>query len=232
MFQEVPHILVVDDDDRLRDLLQKYLNENGFRVTAAENAQVARAKMASISFDLLVLDLMMPGEHGLDFASSIREGALVGKDVPILMLTAMGETDDRITGLETGADDYMAKPFEPRELLLRIKSVLKRVPAESESVPKEAVMGDLRFDMARAELKQGEASIALTSGEENLLRILAEMPGRTLSREELSARLAMDGGERASDVQVNRLRRKIERDPKSPRYLQTVRGQGYILRPD
>ena len=145
----------------------------------------------------------MPGEHGLDFASSIREGALVSKDVPILMLTAMGETDDRITGLEAGADDYMAKPFEPRELLLRIKSVLKRVPTETESVPEEAVMGDLRFDLARAELKQGKASIALTSGEENLLRILAETPGRTLSRKELSARLAMDGGERAIDVQVN-----------------------------
>ena len=232
MFQDVSHILVVDDDDRLRDLLQKYLSENGFRVTAAENAQVARAKMASISFDLLVLDLMMPGEHGLDFASSIRKGALITKDVPILMLTAMGETDDRITGLETGADDYMAKPFEPRELLLRIFSVLKRVPADIEPVPKEAVLGDLRFDLTRMELKQGEVSIALTSGEENLLRILAETPGRIFSRGELSARLALDGGERAIDVQVNRLRRKMEQDPKSPRYLQTVRGHGYILRPD
>jgi len=232
MFQEAAHILVVDDDDRLRDLLQKYLSENGFRVTAAENAQVARTKMASISFDLLVLDLMMPGEHGLNFASSIRKGALVTKEVPILMLTAMGETDDRITGLETGADDYMAKPFEPRELLLRINSVLKRVPTEVGSVPEEAVMGDLRFDLARAELKQGEVSIALTSGEENLLRILAETPGRVFSRGELSVRLALGGGERAIDVQVNRLRRKMEEDPKSPRYLQTVRGQGYILRPD
>ncbi len=232
MLQDVAHVLVVDDDDRLRDLLKKYLSENGFRVTAAENAQVARAKMAHISFDLLVLDLMMPGEHGLDFASSIREGALVSKDVPILMLTAMGETDDRITGLETGADDYMAKPFEPRELLLRIKSILKRVPAEKETVPQEAVMGDMRFDLVRAELKQGEVTIALTSGEENLLRILAETPGRIFSRGELSARLALDGGERAIDVQVNRLRRKMEQDLKSPRYLQTVRGQGYILRPD
>ena len=232
MLQEAAHILVVDDDDRLRDLLQKYLSENGFRVTAAENAKVARAKMANISFDLLVLDLMMPGERGLDFASSIRKGTVVTKDVPILMLTAMGETNDRITGLETGADDYMAKPFEPRELLLRINSVLKRVPAETGSVPEEAVMGDLRFDLARAELKQGEVSIALTSGEGNLLRVLAETPGRICSRRELSARLALDGGERALDVQVNRLRRKMEQDPKSPRYLQTVRGQGYILRPD
>ena len=225
-------ILIVDDDDRLRDLLQKYLSENGFRVTAAENAEVARTRMASISFDLLVLDLMMPGEHGLDLASSIRKGALVTREVPILMLTAMGETDDRITGLETGADDYMAKPFEPRELLLRINSVLKRVPAETEWVPKEAVMGDLRFDLARVELKKGEVPITLTSGEASLLRILAEMPSRIFSRAELSAQLALDGGERAIDVQVNRLRRKMEQDPKLPRYLQTVRGQGYILRPD
>ncbi len=232
MSEGAAHILVVDDDHRLRDLLGKYLSENGFRVTVAENATRARAKMAGILFDLVVLDLMMPGEHGLDLASSIREGGLVNNDVPILMLTAMGETDDRITGLEIGADDYMSKPFEPRELLLRINSVLRRVPSEMGECPEEVLMGDLRFNFARSELKRGDASIALTSGEENLLRILAETPGRVFSRGALSARLAMDGGERAIDVQVNRLRRKVERDPKSPRYLQTVRGQGYTLRPD
>ena len=229
---EAAHILVVDDDDRLRDLLQKYLSENGFRVTAAENAKMARAKMASIAFDLLVLDLMMPGEHGLDFAASIRGGGLVTKDVPILMLTAMGETDDRIAGLESGADDYMAKPFEPRELLLRINNILKRMPQEEDTMPAEALLGGLRFDLGREELRRGEASIALTSGEAKLLKTLAEKPGKTFSREELSTRLALHGGERAIDVQVNRLRRKIEEDPKVPRYLQTVRGQGYILRPD
>jgi len=232
MSLEPAHILVVDDDDRLRDLLQKYLSENGFRVTAAENAQVARAKMASISFDLLVLDLMMPGEHGLDFAASLRGGSLVTKDVPILMLTAMGETGDRIAGLETGADDYMAKPFEPRELLLRVNSILKRIPQEATAMPEEAILGGMRFDLGREELVRGETPIPLTSGEANLLKTLAETPGKVFSREELSARLALDGGERAIDVQVNRLRRKIEEDPRTPRYLQTVRGQGYILRPD
>ena len=229
---DAAHILVVDDDDRLRDLLRKYLSESGFRVTAVENAKSASAKMASISFDLVILDLMMPGEHGLDFATSIRNGSLVPKDVPILMLTAMGDTNDRIIGLETGADDYMAKPFEPRELLLRINSILRRLPDQIEEFPKESLLGDFRFNLAREELKKGGASIALTSGETKLLKTLAAVPGKIFSREELSARLTLGGGERAIDVQVNRLRRKIERDPKTPRYLQTVRGQGYILRPD
>ena len=229
---DAAHILIVDDDDRLRDLLRKYLSESGFRVTAVENAQGARVKMASISFDLVILDLMMPGEHGLDFAASIRNGSLVPMDVPILMLTAMGDTNDRIIGLETGADDYMAKPFEPRELLLRINSILRRLPDQIKESPKEALLGDFRFNLAREELKKGGASIALTSGETKLLKTLATVPGKIFSREELSARLTLGGGERAIDVQVNRLRRKIERDPKTPRYLQTVRGQGYILRPD
>lgn len=226
------HILVVDDDDRLRDLLQKYLSENGFRVTAAENAEDARAKMSSISFDLLVLDLMMPGENGLDFAKSIRQGNYLSQDVPILMLTAMAETDDRIGGLEVGADDYMVKPFEPRELLLRINSILRRIPPNEDEAIVEARLGSMVYDMKREELRLGDSIVPLTSTESNLLKILAGRPGRIISREELSRHLAPGGGERTVDVQVNRLRRKIEADPKMPRYLQTVRGQGYILRPD
>jgi two-component system phosphate regulon response regulator OmpR len=232
MITEAAHILVVDDDHRLRDLLQKYLSENGFRVTAAEHAADARAKMASIAFDFLVLDLMMPGENGIEFARSLRTGNYVSKDVPILMLTAMAETDDRIGGLEAGADDYMVKPFEPRELLLRINSILRRIPREELPEITETHLGALVFDMTREELREGEAIVPLTSTEVNLLKILAQRPGSIVSREELTRTLAPGGGERTVDVQVNRLRRKIEADPKIPRYLQTVRGQGYILRPD
>ncbi len=232
MITEAAHILVVDDDHRLRDLLQKYLSENGFRVTAAEHAEDARAKMASIAFDFLVLDLMMPGENGIEFAKSVRAVNYVSKDVPILMLTAMAETDDRINGLEAGADDYMVKPFEPRELLLRINSILRRIPREELPEIMETRLGALVFDMTREELREGETIVPLTSTEVNLLKILAQRPGSIVSREELSRTLAPGGGERTVDVQVNRLRRKIEADPKMPRYLQTVRGQGYILRPD
>jgi two-component system phosphate regulon response regulator OmpR len=226
---ESAHILVVDDDDRLRDLLKKYLSENGFRVTAAEDAKVARAKMASIAFDLIVLDRMMPGETGLEFAASIR----VHNDVPILMLTAMAETDDRIDGLEVGADDYLTKPFEPRELLLRINSILRRVPEEiDEMVPTEARLGEFVFDLEREELRRGDEMVGLTTAEARLLKILAEKPGAIFSREYLMKIVAPGSGERTVDVQVNRLRHKIEPDAKLPRYLQTVRGQGYILRPD
>ena len=232
MITEAAHILVVDDDHRLRDLLQKYLSENGFRVTAAEHAADARAKMASIAFDILVLDLMMPGENGIEFAKSVRSGSYMSKDVPILMLTAMAETDDRISGLEGGADDYMVKPFEPRELLLRINSILRRIPRDELPEITETYLGALVFDMTREELRKGESIVPLTSTEVNLLKILVQRPGSIVSREELTRILAPGGGERTVDVQVNRLRRKIEADPKMPRYLQTVRGQGYILRPD
>jgi two-component system, OmpR family, phosphate regulon response regulator OmpR len=226
---ESAHILVVDDDDRLRDLLKKYLSDNGFRVTAAEDAQAARAKMASIAFDLIVLDRMMPGETGLEFATAIRDS----NTVPILMLTAMAETDDRISGLEVGADDYLTKPFEPRELLLRINSILRRLPIEvDEMVPTEALLGDFVFNLEREELRQGNDMIGLTTAEARLLKILAEKPGAIFSRDYLMDLVAPGGGERTVDVQVNRLRHKIEPDPKLPRYLQTVRGQGYILRPD
>ncbi|NQV54259.1 MAG: response regulator [Rhodospirillales bacterium] len=222
------HVLVVDDDDRLRGLLQKYLRENGFRVTSAEDAQGARAKMASIEFDLIVLDLMMPGEHGIDFAKSIR----ASNPVPILMLTAMGEADDRISGLESGADDYLTKPFEPRELLLRLRNILQRRPSEDIAVPAKAHLGEFVFDLEREELCRGSAHVQLTSSERRLLKLLAERPGAIFSRDELMRILMPGGGERTVDVQVNRLRQKIEPDPKTPRYLQTVRGQGYILRPD
>ena len=228
MLGENTHILVVDDDQRLRDLLKKFLSDNGFLVTAAEHAAAARAKMASIAFDLIVLDLMMPGESGLDFAKSIRGD----NSVPILMLTAMGEAEARITGLEAGADDYLVKPFEPRELLLRINSILRRVPRDLEEQAVDAKMGAMIFDINREELSQDGEVIRLTSAESRLLKTLAEKPGAIFSREDLARILELGSGERTIDVQVNRLRQKIEPDPKLPRYLQTVRGQGYILRPE
>ena len=232
MISDSAHILVIDDDDRLRELLQKYLSENRFRVTAAENSNDARAKMKNISFDLLILDLMMPGEFGLEFAKSIRSRNDFSRDVPILILTAMGETEHRISGLEVGGDDYMIKPFEPRELLLRVQSILRRTTKEDKLLPTESNLGAMIFDLDREELRQGDKIIWLTSGESKLLKMLAERPGTVFSREDLSNQLSLDSGERAIDVQVNRLRQKIETDPKSPRYLQTVRGRGYILRPD
>jgi len=227
MDANAPHILVVDDDRRLRELLRQYLTDHGFLVSTAETAMDARGKLSSIEFDLIVLDLMMPGESGLEFAGALRRG----DDVPMLMLTAMGEPEDRIAGLESGADDYLVKPFEPRELLLRINSILKRVPRENVA-PSQVQLGEASFDVEREELWRGPARVRLTSAEAKLLRMLAENPGAVLSREELMRRTGPNGGERAIDVQVNRLRRKIEPDPKMPKYLQTVRGQGYILRPD
>ncbi len=228
MNAEPAHILVVDDDARLRELLQQYLTGSGFRVSAAQSAGDARNKMESLAFDLIVLDLMMPGESGLQFAQSLR----TGNSVPILMLTAMGEADARIKGFEAGADDYLAKPFEPRELVLRIHSILRRVPRPVELAPKTARLGEVVFDLDRDELSRAGEAIPLTTGEQRLLHMLAERPGIVFSREELTRILAPGGGERTIDVQVTRLRRKIEPDPKIPRYLQTVRGQGYILRPD
>ncbi|HEU0070058.1 MAG TPA: response regulator transcription factor [Alphaproteobacteria bacterium] len=236
---DAPHVLVVDDDRRLRDLLQRYLSENGFRVTTAGDAALARAKLASLAFDLIVLDVMMPGESGLDLTASLRQQSRV----PILLLTAMGEAEDRIRGLERGADDYLPKPFEPRELVLRIKTILTRVrePAPRPTPPQLLRFGDYLFAPGRDELRKGADILRLTTGEAALLRALAETPGAPVSREELSRRVNGNGtgndsadasATRAIDVQVTRLRRKIEPDPKEPRYLQTVRGQGYILRPD
>jgi two-component system phosphate regulon response regulator OmpR len=233
---DAPHVLVVDDDRRLRDLLQRYLSENGFRVTTAGDAALARTKLASIAFDLIVLDVMMPGESGLDLTASLRKDSRV----PILLLTAMAEANDRIRGFERGADDYLPKPFEPRELVLRIRTIRVREPAPKAAPPTLLRLGEYLFSPLRDELRRGAIVIRLTSGEANLLRALAEKPGEPVSREELSRRtnpMNKDDAEdpsatRAIDVQVTRLRRKIEPDPKAPRYLQTVRGQGYVLRPD
>jgi two-component system phosphate regulon response regulator OmpR len=221
-----PHILVVDDDRRLRQLLSRYLSENGFRVTTAENARSARAKLHGLDFDLLVLDVMMPGESGLQFTESLRAGSAV----PILMLTAMGEAEDRIAGLERGADDYLPKPFEPRELVLRIRRILARTERpEAEGI---VALGKCAFDLAREELTRGGRRVHLTSTEAGLLRVLARRAGETLSREELGRASGESGSDRAIDVQVTRLRRKIEPDPRLPRYICTVRGKGYVLRPD
>ena len=226
MTVDAVHILVVDDDTRLRELLRKYLADSGFRVTASESAEDARQRLEGLSFDLIILDRMMPGEDGLAFTEWLRPRS----KVPILMLTALGEADDRIAGLEGGADDYLVKPFEPRELVLRIKNILRRLPEEP--APDETSLGDFVFDHEREELRRGSKLIRLTSTETRLLKILAENPGVILSREELSRRFTGSGTERTIDVQVNRLRQKIESDPRLPRYLQTVRGRGYVLRPD
>ncbi|MEX2452085.1 MAG: response regulator [Rhodospirillales bacterium] len=227
MAQEAAHILVVDDDARLRDLIGKFLLENGFLIVTAKDAADARARLDVLTFDLVVLDLMMPGESGLDFAADLRRRS----DIPILMLTAMGEPDDRVTGLERGADDYLVKPFEPRELLLRINNILRRVPVPA-TQPAHICLGDVVFDLAREELTRDGQRIHLTDVEAALLKVLAERPGVVMSREELSGYTGARGGGRAIDVQVTRLRRKIEEDLKLPRYLQTVRGRGYVLRPD
>lgn len=227
------HIMVVDDDRRLRDLLQRYLSENGFRVTIAGDAATARAKLGSIAFDLIVLDVMMPGQSGLEFTRELR----ATNTVPILLLTAMGEAEDRIRGLESGADDYLPKPFEPRELVLRIRTILSRVqqvppiPARP-AAPLILRLGDVAYYPAREELRRGDIPIRLTAGEASLLKALAERAGEPLSREDLLQRSADCANTRSVDVQVTRLRRKIENDPRSPRYLQTVRGRGYMLRPD
>ncbi|MDP2697213.1 response regulator [Thalassospira sp.] len=234
-----PHILVIDDDDRLRDLLKRYLGENGFMVTAARDAVEARARLAGITFDLLVLDVLMPGEKGVDLARSLREG---GFRVPILLLTALSESEDRIAGLEAGVDDYLAKPFEPRELVLRIEAILRRyaaIPDENtgpEETGGEVVFGGFGFDPARMILRQGDQHIYLTGAEQQLLLALVQRRGQITSRADLHGMMSGNDADpaasRSIDVQVTRLRRKIEQDPKQPRYLQTVRGRGYVLYTD
>jgi len=225
------HLLVVDDDARLRNLLQRFLSEQGFRVSAAADATAARQALASMSFDLLVLDVMMPGESGLDLTESLRRD---GHEVPILMLTAAGAPDDRIAGFERGADDYLAKPFDPRELALRIRTILKRAaPAAPSGLLMAPVqLGPHWFDPERGELRGQDGTQRLTGGEAALLSALARRAGDVLTREEIAAALGTpEAGERAIDVQVTRLRRKIEPDPREPRFLQTIRHRGYVLRP-
>ena len=228
MDAELPHVLVVDDDTRLRELLRRFLMENGFRVTTAPDAPTALAHTASLAFDLLVLDVMMPGESGLELTDRLRRA----NDVPILLLTAMAESEDRIAGLERGADDYLTKPFEPRELVARIRSILRRVTLARVRRQIRINLGNHSYDLEREELSGPGGPVRLTSAETRLLRALATRPGITISREELTQASQLGGNVRAVDVQVTRLRRKIETDPKLPRYLQTVRGEGYVLRPD
>jgi len=222
--EDAAHILVIDDDRRIRELLKRYLADHGYRVTTAENAAEARAKLAGLAFDLLVVDVMMPGESGVELTASLRRSSAV----PILMLTARGETEDRIQGLESGADDYLSKPFEPRELLLRIGTILRRSRAPG-GRNEEIALGECRFNVTRGELKRGEELIRLTTREVQLMRIFSTHPGQTLSRLDLCDD---EAAERSIDVQINRLRRKIEADPRNPTYLQTVRGEGYVLMPD
>lgn len=228
-----PHLLIVDDDERIRGLLQKFLMRSGFLVSTARDASHARRVLSGLEFDLIVLDIMMPGEDGVTLCRSLRETITT----PILLLTAKGETEDRINGLEAGADDYLAKPFEPKELLLRINAILRRVPATEPAVqaPKVLHLGPLRYDIERGELWRGEDLVRLTATENQLMRIFSAGPNDAVSRESLVEQLGRSGGqaqERAVDVQITRLRRKLETDPKQPRYLQTVRGAGYMLAPD
>lgn len=226
-----PHILVVDDDTRLRELLKSFLSRHDFRVTTAASAAEARQRLGSLDFDLIVLDVMMPGETGLEFAAELRRT----DDVPILMLTAMVETKDRIAGLETGVDDYLGKPFEPRELLLRIQSVLRRgrpsavAAAPAPETPRQVTFGPMQFDLELGELTDKGRRVALTDAEISLMRAFTGRIGEVLSRETLCKTIGANVNERAIDVQVTRLRRKIEPDPSFPRYLRTVRGQGYRL---
>ncbi len=221
---DAPHLLVVDDDRRIRDLLSRFLSNEGYRVSTAESAAAAHAKLNGLSFDLLILDVMMPGESGFDFAKALRRSS----NVPILMLTARDAAESRIKGLEIGADDYLSKPFEPRELSLRIANILKRTQPAVAPPIEQVSFGPFVYHLARGELRRGEEVIRLTDRERDMLRILAATPGETVSR----MALAGNGGtvsERAVDVQVNRLRRKIERNPANPVFVQTVRGIGYRL---
>ncbi|MEM7752792.1 MAG: response regulator [Pseudomonadota bacterium] len=228
------HLLIVDDDERIRGLLQKFLIRNGFLVSSARDAAHADRILSGLDFDMIVLDVMMPGEDGVSYCRRLRAER---DDLPILLLTAKGETQDRIVGLEAGADDYLPKPFEPKELLLRINSILRRVPAQeaADAMPKVLTLGELRYDIEKGTMWSGETPVRLTATEAQLMRIFSAQPGEPLSRSKLVEDLGRDGGqaqERAVDVQITRLRRKLEVDPKQPRYLQTVRGAGYMLAPD
>ncbi|WP_421726592.1 response regulator [Bauldia sp.] len=219
-----PHLLVIDDDSRIRDLLTRYLGDRGFRVTAASDAADARRRLEGLAFDLLIVDVMMPGETGLELTKSLRETS----DVPILMLTARSEADARIEGLEHGADDYLAKPFEPRELLLRINNILKRGQPPATPLIEVVRFGPFAFNREKLELRRGTEIVHLTDRERQMMAIFTTAPGETVPRADLTAS-GGPSGERTVDVQINRLRRKIETDPTNPLYLQTVRGIGYRL---
>lgn len=224
---DIPHILVVDDDTRLRKLLQKFLVEHGYRVTLAASAAEARARMDGLAFDLTVLDVMMPGESGLTLTESLRSRSTM----PVLLLSARSETTARIAGLEAGADDYLGKPFEPKELLLRIQALLRRAAPAPNPAPRAIRLGGWEADLERGDLRKGDVLVRMAPGELSLLRLLAARPGVPVSRSELSEQTGA-AQERTVDVQITRLRRKFEADPRAPRHLQTVRGQGYVLWPD
>ncbi len=221
-----PHILVVDDDERIRDLLAKYLMSNGYRVTKARDAASARAALSGLEFDLLILDVMMPGETGFELATSLK-GTI---SAPIFMLTALGEPEQRVKGLEIGVDDYISKPFEPKELLIRVGNILRRIENSGASKD-EITIGEFHFNISRGDLKSATETIKLTERERELLRIFARRRGEPVARHHLPG---SDGAspDRAVAVQINRLRRKIEKDPGNPVYLQTIRGKGYILHTD
>ncbi len=218
------HLLVVDDDRRIRDLLSRYLGENGFRVTVAADAAEARGKITGLEFDLAIVDVMMPGESGIELTRSLREE----KDVPILMLTALADLDNRLEGLEAGADDYLAKPFEPRELLLRINNIVRRTAKPEQPVIEQVKFGPYEFNVKKRQLLKSGENVRLTDREQEIMVAFASRPGDTVARMELLDN-ELDSGERKIDVQINRLRRKIEDDPSEPKWLQTVRGIGYKL---
>jgi two-component system phosphate regulon response regulator OmpR len=224
---DAPHVLVVDDDYKIRDLLARYLFEQGFRVTTAADAESARSSMRGLSFDIILLDVMMPGENGLHLARELKAVS----EVPICMLTARAEPEQRIEGLEIGVDDYIAKPFEPRELLLRLKNILRRGQPPPPAPCDEVRMGTFVFHIGRGELRRNDETVKLTERERDLLRMFAQRIGSPIPRHELAPEDST-GSDRAIDVQINRLRRKIETDPSNPVYLQTVRGKGYILYSD
>lgn len=225
----LPHILVIDDDDRIRELVARYLKEHGFFVSTAEDAAQAKEILALAEYDALVVDVMMPGQDGMEFTQELHQQHNVNQDVPVLLLTAMGETEDKIKGLTLGADDYLSKPFDPRELVLRLQAILRRKP-QPKIIEKEVPIGRWIYHSSHNELLDGETRIKLTDGEANLLNALLEKNGHVMSREALSAACNMDPEKRTVDVQVTRLRRKLEEDSNMPRYLQTVRGKGYVLR--
>ena len=228
MQNERPHILVIDDDTRLRALLQRYLQENGFAVSSAKDADTARMFLNQYVFELLIVDVMMPGETGLEFLQKLRQTSLV----PAIVLTAMGETQDRISGLESGADDYLSKPFEPKELVLRINNILRRMPAKA-AKSNLLKLGDFTFDLKTNELKDKNGEIVhITPLEQTLLIVLGSKNGQIFSRDKLAELLKTGESSRSIDVQITRLRKKIEKDSKNPRFLQTVRGKGYMLLTD
>lgn len=223
-----PHILVVDDDERLRALLKQYLGDQGFFVSVAANTQQAEELLSVFSVDGMVLDVMMPGETGVAYATRLRERK---NAPPVLLLTARGEADDRIAGLEAGAADYLGKPFAPKELLLRLENMVARARQVSEA-KRVVSFGDYKFEVAQGRLSQGDTPIYLTSSESDCLRILAESAGVPVSRETIAVTLGDVQNERSVDVQINRLRKKIEPQPGKPVYLQTIRHAGYVLYAD